>query len=83
MYTWSTFLFISISYVNHKVQLKKESSILVPPGKLVEVNNKKLHVYVEGKGEQTLVFMSGLGIVAPVVEMKPLYRNMSIIIELL
>jgi pimeloyl-ACP methyl ester carboxylesterase len=68
---------IYISYFNNKVQLKRELSLLVPPGKLVEVNNKELHVYGEGEGEVTCVFMSGLGIVASVVEMKPLYKNMS------
>ncbi|MDZ5000343.1 alpha/beta hydrolase, partial [Clostridium perfringens] len=70
-------IFISVSVINNKIQLKKESKILNPPGKLVEVNNKNIHVYSEGVGDLTCVFMSGLGNVAPEIDLKPLYKEMS------
>lgn len=70
-------IFISFSVINNKIQLKKESNILNPLGTLVKVNNKNLHVYAEGNGNLTCVFMAGLGNVAPIVEMKALYKNMS------
>lgn len=31
--------------VYHNVQLKKEVALYPPPGKLVEVNGKKIHVF--------------------------------------
>lgn len=70
-------VFISFSEINNKIQLNKESKILTPPGNLVKVNNKNLHIYAEGDGNITCVFMPGLGNVAPIVEMKGLYKNMS------
>ncbi|GAA0084807.1 alpha/beta hydrolase [Clostridium sp. CTA-7] len=70
-------IFISVSVINNKIQLKKESKILNPPGKLVEVNNKNIHVYSEGVGDLTCVFMSGLGNVAPAIDLNPLYKEMS------
>jgi pimeloyl-ACP methyl ester carboxylesterase len=59
--------------------LKIEAGNLVPPGKLVEVNNHKLHVYSEGPKDSkyTLVFMAGSGTPAPVYDFKALYNLMS------
>lgn len=70
-------IFLFVCFINNQIQLKKEANILVPTGKIVEVNNKNLHVYSEGKGDLTCVFMSGLGIPAPELEFKALYKNMS------
>lgn len=70
-------IFLSICAINNQLQFKKEANILTPTGKLVDVNNHKMHVYCEGKGELTCVFMSGLGNAAPYVELKSLYKNMS------
>lgn len=67
-------LFLFICFLFHQMKLKKEEQLLEPPGKMVEVNQHKMHVYIEGKGEQTLVFMAGLGNVAPTYEFKSLYR---------
>lgn len=70
-------VFLFACFVNNQMQLKKEAGILKPTGKIVGVNGKKLHVYSEGKGNLTCVFMSGLGICAPELEFKGLYENMS------
>lgn len=70
-------VFLSVCYINNQIQLKKEAKLLVPPGKIVEVKGKKFHVYAEGKGDLTCVFMAGSGNVAPEVDFKPLYKNMS------
>ncbi|WP_145052007.1 alpha/beta fold hydrolase [Paenibacillus xylanexedens] len=71
------FIFIAISFTNHRIQLKQESALLVPPGTMVNVNNHEMHVYTEGTGAQTLVFMSGGGTSAPVLDFKALYTRLS------
>lgn len=70
-------LIISVSFMNHKVQLAKEEELFVQPGKLVEVNDHLMHVYTEGNGEETLVFMSGGGTSSPVLDFKSMYSLLS------
>ena len=48
------------SYIIHQNDLSKEDQLFTPTGKRVEVNGHKMHVYLEGAGEDTLVFMSGI-----------------------
>lgn len=64
------------SAINHSYQLSKEARIYPPPGSLVEVNNKYLHIYAEGEGKATLVFMSGHGTSNPTLDFKPLWMKM-------
>lgn len=74
----SIFILIIIgSFINHKVQLSKENELFVPPGKLVKVNGHKVHVYTEGNGEETFVFMSGGGTSSPLLDFKSLYSLLS------
>lgn len=46
-------------------------------GQLVEVDGKRMHVYTKGKGEDTIVLLSGLGTVAPVLDYEPLIDEMA------
>ena len=52
-------------------------ALLEFPGKMVTVNNHKMHVYSEGKGNFTLVFMSGSGTCSPMYDFKSLFSKMS------
>lgn len=62
----------------NKVLLRREDSRLAPPGKMVEVNGHKMHVYGEGtRTKETYVFLSGGGTIAPVYDFRPLYRLLS------
>ena len=45
------------------------------PGEMVSVNGKKIHVYSEGEGDTTYVFLSGGGIGVPVLEYQPLWSR--------
>lgn len=72
------FLFMIISFANHLIQLKKESAMLNPPGVMVSVNDHMMHVYTEGFGPQTLVFLSGAGTSAPVLDFKAIYSKLSV-----
>ena len=68
---------LSASFINHKIQLSKEEELFVSTGQLVEVNGHQMHVYTEGKGEDTLVFMSGGGTSSPALDFKSLYSLLS------
>src|SRR5690625_5220484 len=70
-------LIVLLSFINHKIQLSKEDDLFVPNGQLVNVNGHDMHVYTEGTGEETLVFMSGGGTSSPVLDFKPLYSVLS------
>ena len=64
-------------YINHRIQLKKESAIRSPLGQIVEVDGHNMSVYIEGEGETTLVFMSGGGTCCPILDFKSLYSLLS------
>lgn len=64
------------SALYHRGQLRKEAEEYPPPGRMVEVNGQKLHVYAEGVGEKTLVFMAGHGTSNPTPDFKPLWKRM-------
>src|SRR5699024_538721 len=70
-------LILSVSFINHKIQLSKEEELFVPTGQLVEINSHQMHVYTEGNGKETLVFMSGGGTSSPVLDFKSLYSLLS------
>ncbi len=62
--------------INHNQQLKREAKNYPPPGNVVEVNNKKMHVYTEGEGNHTLVFLAGHGTSNPTLDFKPIWMRM-------
>lgn len=68
---------LAVIYINHRICLKKEKELLTPLGKIVEVDGHKMNVYVEGSGDQTLVFMSGGGTCSPILDFKSLYSKLS------
>lgn len=70
-------LIITTSYIIHQIQLAQEDKLFTPTGKKVEINGHQMHVYVEGNGEETLVFMSGGGTSSPVLDFKSLYSLLS------
>ena len=65
------------SYLNHRWQAPREETAYPPPGQLVAVNGHRLHVYAEGAGNPTLVFLSGSGTTAPILDFKALYSRLS------
>lgn len=68
-------LLMIISFFNHKIKLKKEDNLFKTNGKLVEVNNHNINVYISGNSDShtTLVFMSGAGTCSPTLDFKTLY----------
>ena len=70
-------IILLISYINHRLYLSKEDKLFVPNGQMVEVNGHQMHVYTEGQGDITLVFMSGGGTSSPVLDFRSLYSLLS------
>ncbi len=66
-------LFVMISFVRHKICSSKEKDLRTPLGAHVEVNGHNMSVYIEGKGDKTLVFLSGGGTCSPILDFKSLY----------
>ena len=61
----------------HGISLQIERRKFPPIGKLVEVNGHQMHVYSEGEGGETLVFLSGSGTAAPALDFKALYSRLA------
>ncbi|WP_412547059.1 alpha/beta fold hydrolase [Peribacillus simplex] len=66
-----------ITVVFHNVLTIYEEKKNQPLGQLVEVEGKNMHVYTKGKGENTIVLLSGLGTAAPVLDFEPLINEMA------
>jgi len=68
-----------IAAAGHHAALRAEEKRLVPPGQMIKVDGRSIHVYCEGDRGQgpALVLLSGSGTVAPVYDFRPLYRLLS------
>ncbi len=64
-------------YINHRIRLNKEEELRTPLGKIVEVDGHQMSVYVDGKGDKTIVFMSGGGTCSPILDFRSLYSILS------
>ena len=70
-------IIVLISFINHKIKLNGESKLFQPLGTMVTVNQHRMHVYTEGAGKTTLVFMSGGGTCSPTLDFRSLYSQLS------
>ncbi len=70
---------VGSSYFEHRKLVEEEKAEYPAPGVLVDVNDdgQKLHIYTEGEGDETLVFMSGFGTASPLYDFKVLYEKLS------
>lgn len=70
-------LVIGASLINHRIRLSQERTAFPPPGQMVSVNDHKIHVFTEGKGDLPIVFIAGSGTSSPTLNFKPLYQELS------
>lgn len=70
-------ILVVASTFNHLYRLNKEAKAYPPPGKLVEVDGGKIHVFGEGLGDRTLLFMAGHGTSNPTIDFKPLWNRLT------
>ncbi|MCI9367208.1 MAG: alpha/beta hydrolase [Oscillospiraceae bacterium] len=69
-------LLLLLCFINHQVQLRRESKWFVPLGTLVEMDGRQMSVYTQGGGAETLVFLSGSGTCSPILDFKALYSQL-------
>lgn len=65
------------SMMNHRNLLKQEAKAFPPLGDMVTVDGTMMHVFAEGEGDLTLVFMAGHGTSGPLLDFKPLWKRMT------
>lgn len=71
-------LFLLSVFVYNWIMLAKEAPLLNQPiGTMVEVDGHSMCVYTEGEGDHTIVFLSGSGTAAPILDFKSLYSLLS------
>ena len=70
-------LFLGATFIFHRISLEKEQASLTLMGKTVLVDGRKINVYVEGDGPETIVFLSGAGIASPILDFKNLTDSLS------
>ena len=70
-------IFLLAVYINHRIQLNKESKLLTPLGQIIDVDGHNMSIYTEGTGSKTIVFMSGGGTCSPILDFKSLYSLLS------
>lgn len=68
---------VTSSHLEHRRLIEVEEAAYPAPGVLVEVESGILHVYSEGSGGPTLVFLSGLGTSSPYYDFKDLFERLS------
>ena len=61
-------------FAYNRIMLAKEEPLMQEHiGQYVEVDGHKMNIYTEGEGKHTLLFLSGSGTAAPVLDFKSLY----------
>ncbi len=67
------------SWINHHIRMIRETrrASVSPYSHTVAVNGRRVNVYIEGEGKETLVFMAGSGTSAPVLDFKPLWSRLT------
>lgn len=68
-------LLVAVLAVTQYFATRNERAENPAPGEMISVNGKKIHVYSEGEGDTTFVFLSGGGIGVPVLEYRPLWSR--------
>ena len=67
-------VFLIIMAIYNQIMLEKNKALYETPlGQMVEVDGHDMCVYAAGKGEHTLVFLSGSGTAAPILDFRSLY----------
>lgn len=67
------------AFIYNRIKLSKEKSLLKPLGNMADVNGGRMCVYTGGQedGGAAYVFLSGEGIISPILDFKSLYSQFS------
>ena len=61
MYLIYQYLILAIASLFHLIFTLRETKTMPPPGKLLDLGSHKVHVWVQGEGETTVVLDRSLG----------------------
>nr|WP_229757995.1 alpha/beta hydrolase [Paenibacillus marchantiophytorum] len=70
-------LFLAIVGIVNVICNKSEQGKIASYGQLVPVDGKNMNVFIQGKGEETVVLLPGFGTAAPALDFKPLVDELS------
>ncbi len=70
-------VFMLIGSILHATYFKIKLNQIEPYGQLVDVDDRKMHVYSMGSGKKTIVLLPGMGIPLPSADFSPLMRKLS------
>ena len=71
-------LLVSGAFIYNKVKMNQEEKYWEnPPGQMVEVDGHKMHIYSEGEGDHTIVFLSAWGDTSPYANFLPVCKELS------
>ncbi|MHA6528861.1 alpha/beta fold hydrolase [Paenibacillus sp. BAC0078] len=70
-------LFFAIVFIVNVISNKSEQGKIHSYGQLVPVDGKNMNVLIQGKGDETVVLLPGLGTGAPALDFKPLVEELS------
>jgi hypothetical protein len=70
-------LFLAITYVVNAICNRIEKKKIQPYGQSVEVDGKKMNVFIQGNGNQTIVLLPGQGTPSPVLDFKLLIDELT------
>ncbi|WP_354483803.1 alpha/beta hydrolase [Paenibacillus sp. PvP094] len=70
-------LFMGVVFVVNAISNGVEKKKIEPYGQYVHVDGKKMNVYIQGDGEQTIVLLPGQGTPSPVLDFKLLIDELS------
>lgn len=68
---------IIIGFTYQKIGIYTDGRKYKPSGQVVKVNGHNMHIYAEGQGDITVVFISGCGTPSPYADFYPLYNEIS------
>lgn len=74
IFLFTTFIF---GYIYQNISESTDIRTYKPVGKIYDIDNKKMHLYTGGTGDNTVVFAAGWGTVSPYVDFYPLYDKIS------
>ncbi|WP_405104438.1 alpha/beta hydrolase [Paenibacillus sp. FSL K6-1217] len=70
-------LFVGIVYITNVISSNAEAKRIEPYGQHVSVDGKKLNVFIEGAGPDTVVLLPGFGTASPALDFKLLIDELS------
>lgn len=70
-------ILILVGFIVNSIFFKNELTKITPYGKIVNVNEHKMHLYSMGNGDETIVILPGFGISLPSADFGPLMRKLS------